>query len=115
MALGVLLFIGSVNKAGLRYEADRKTIKLDMTYLDRQLRFTSDEQRQPMVQYVLSQCLNRNPETRWTAIGRMSRWRRVCPGGRCTTCHVRARRRDSYKLVILCFFGSKWKNDFDAR
>lgn len=66
MALGVLLFIGSVNKAGLRYEADRKTIKLDMTYLDRQLRFTSDEQRQPMVQYVLSQCLNRNPETRWT-------------------------------------------------
>ena len=65
MALGVLQFIGSVNKAGLRYEADRKTIKLDMTYLDRQLRFTSDEQPQPMIQDVLSQCLNGNPETRW--------------------------------------------------
>jgi hypothetical protein len=62
VALGVLLFIGSVNKAGLRYEA----IKLDMTYLDRQLLFTSDEQQQLMVQYVLSRCLNRNPETRWT-------------------------------------------------
>jgi hypothetical protein len=36
-----------------------------MTYLDRHLRFTSEEQRPPMVQYVLSQCLNRNPETRW--------------------------------------------------
>jgi hypothetical protein len=58
----MLLFIGSVNKAGLRYEA----IKLDMTYLDRQLLFTSDEQQQLMVQYVLSRCLNRNPETRWT-------------------------------------------------
>jgi hypothetical protein len=62
VALGVLLFIGSVNKADLRYEA----IKLDMTYLDRQLLFTSDEQRKLMVQYVLSRCLNRNPETRWT-------------------------------------------------
>jgi hypothetical protein len=40
--------------------------KLDITYLDRQLRFTSDEQRQPMVQYVLSQCLNRNHETHWS-------------------------------------------------
>lgn len=64
-ALGVLLFIGFVNKARLRYEADRKTIKLDMTYLDRHLHFTSEEQRRPMVQYVLSQCLNRNLETRW--------------------------------------------------